>query len=273
MSDTQLHFGLSAEPFATALDPAFFFASDGHAEALARIELLARQGGTQLGLLTGEIGSGKSLTRLVFAARSRDRRLIAQVSSSHYPFPDLMRAVLTQLGVPDPGASASEFDLTERLRTVVESRRRPVVVLLDEAQEIDRDGLVGVRALCNLADGAFDLTVVLVGQPELRQTVQALPQLDQRIGLRYHLGALAEPEVGAYVSARLGQAGHRGGDLFTAPAVAELAAVSGGVPRRINRLGRLAMTLAGHRRLAAVGPAEVRAVVDDLHRQGVGAAA
>jgi general secretion pathway protein A len=264
---TLSHWGLERSPFETTLDPAFFFASEDHSEALARLEFLARHEGSQLGLLTGEIGCGKSLTRAVFAQRSVERRLVAQISSSHYDFPSLMRAVLIQLGVHDPGPEAGEFDLMERLKEVVLSRRRPAVILFDEAQELDRTGLVGVRALNNLADGALDITVILVGQPELRARVRSLPQLDQRAGLRYHLRPLEADEVRRYLRWRLETAGHHDGDLFTNEAVRLITIASEGIPRQINRIARLSMAVAARRRWIWVEAGDIRAVVDDLADQ------
>ena len=273
MTNPLTHWGLERAPFDSALDPECFFPSDDHSEALSRLEYLAAQGGSQLGLLTGEIGCGKSLTRAVFATRCGGRRSVAQISSSHYPFPELLRALLVQLGVPDPGSAASEYELMGQLGEVVQTRGRPVVLLFDEAQELDREGLVGVRALNNLGDGRFDLTVVLVGQPELRQKIQALPQLDQRTGLRYHLRPLPAAEIDSYVGLRLELAGLGGGEVFSEGARTELAAASEGVPRQINRIARLAMALAAQQGSDQVEASHVRTVVRDLDRQRTAGAA
>jgi general secretion pathway protein A len=251
------HWGLERAPFDTALDPACFFPSEDHSEALSRLEYLAGQGGSQLGLLTGEIGCGKSLTRAVFASRCSAQRSVAQISSSHYSFPELLRAV----------SEASEYEVVGRFGEVVQTRGLPVVLLFDEAQELDRPGLVGIRALNNLGDGRFDLTVVLVGQPELRQKIQSLPQLDQRTGLRYHLRPLAVEEIDNYVSYRLRLAGHHGGELFSEDAMTELAAASVGIPRQINRIARLAMALGAQKAAAGVEASHIQTVVRDLERQ------
>jgi len=259
--------GLKRAPFDTSPEPDFFFPSEDHREALARLEFLAREHGTQLGLLTGAIGCGKSLVRAVFARQSAPRRLVAQVTSSHYPFTSLLRSVLAQLGAAEPGGGAGEFDLMTRFQELLLARKAPAVVLLDEAQELPHDALVGVRAMTNLADGHLDLTIVLVGQPELRDLVLSLPQLDQRAGLRYHLQPLAASEVGSYLKWRLTAAGHPGGELFAPDAVTAVAAASHGVPREINRLSRLAMAVAAGRKAERIEERDVDVVVSDLARQ------
>ena len=256
--------GLAREPFDPRPDPDFFFPSEDQREALSRLEALACEPGTQLGLLTGEIGCGKSLVRAVFARQSAPRRLVAQVTSSHYPFTSLLRSVLAQLGAAEPGGRAGEYDLMSRFQEFLLGRKAPVVVLLDEAQELPHDALVGLRAMTNLADGHLELTVVLIGQPELRDLVLSLPQLDQRAGLRYHLQPLAESEVGSYLRCRLAAAGHSSGELFASEAVTAVAAASRGVPREINRLCRLALEVAAGRNAPCVEERDVDVAMGDL---------
>lgn len=259
--------GLARPPFEGTADPEFYFPSDGHAEALARLEYLAREPGTQLGLLTGEIGCGKSLVRALFADRSAPFRLVAQLTSSHYPWSELLRDVLGQLGAADFAPTAGESELVARLQRVAEARRVPIVLLFDEAQELSRAALVGMRALTNLADGRLDLAVILVGQPELRRRLLELPQLDQRCGLRYHLKPLDPAQTAAYLECRLRAAGHADGRLFAPEAAAALAAGTRGVPREINRVARLALAVAAARSATGVDAAAVRAVLLDLERQ------
>ncbi len=261
------HWRLERAPFESGLDPAFFYPSDDHQEAVARLEFLGRQAGSQLGLLTGDIGCGKSLTRAVFAERSRGRRRIAQITSSHLPFPDLLRAILSQLGRGDPGPSAAQSDLERAVERLVAGSELPVAILLDEAQELDRDALVGVRALNNLSDGCLDLTIVLVGQPELRERIQGLPQLDQRTGLRFHLEPLPVGLVTDYLGFRLRVAGHPDGHVFEDAAARLVAERSAGYPRRVNRIARLAMAVAEGRGADRVAVEDVASVVADLDRQ------
>ena len=283
VTPTLAAWGLTRAPFEGTADPEFYFPSDGHAEALARLEFLARESGTQLGLLTGELGCGKSLVRALFAARSAPFRLVAQLTSSHYPWTDLLRDLLGQLGAADFSATAGESELVARLQRVAEARRVPIVLLFDEAQELSREALVGMRALTNLADGRLDITLILVGQPELRRRLLELPQLDQRAGLRYHLQPLEPAQTAAYLEFRLRAAGHPDGGLFTPEAAAELAAGTRGVPREINRVARLALAMAAARlapqieaaarQAPRVEAAAVRAVLLDLeHQRGRGEA-
>ena len=74
------HWQLRERPFEATWDPRFFHASPEHEEALSRLQYLVEETTMNLGLLSGEIGCGKTLTRAVFAARLDARR-----RASHRP--------------------------------------------------------------------------------------------------------------------------------------------------------------------------------------------
>jgi general secretion pathway protein A len=69
-------------------------------------------------------------------------------------------------------------------------------------------------------------------------------------------------EVRGYVEHRLRVAGATR-EIFTADAIAALAARSGGVPRRVNTLATQALFVGGMRQLAAIDGALVADVADD----------
>ena len=83
------------------------------------------------------------------------------------------------------------------------------------------------------------LQIVLIGQPELADRLEkapALRALRQRIAVRYQIHPLAEEEVASYIGHRIQIAGEEGNPLFTPEAIAEIARLSQGIPRRINHL-------------------------------------
>ena len=139
-----------------------------------------------------------------------------------------------------------------------------MVVVIDEAQEFSERDLGELRCLSNAAAGARSaMSIVLVGQPELSARVRSLPAIDTRVGLRYHLRRLEPTDVGAYLAHRLRAAG-RSGRAFTDEAVELLAERSGGVPRSMNRIAKLALFAAAARGAPLVGDADVGSVADDI---------
>ena len=114
---------------------------------------------------------------------------------------------------------------------------RETVVIIDEAHTIrDSEVFEEVRLLMNFQlETRFLLTLLLLGQPELKALVDDNKQLSQRIAIRCYLNSLAPVETVAYVRHRLSVAG-REGPLFTDGALKAVFEHSGGIPRRINQV-------------------------------------
>jgi general secretion pathway protein A len=116
--------------------------------------------------------------------------------------------------------------------------------MIDEAQAISNmDIFEELRLLLNFQlDNAFLLTIVLLGQPELKGIVSNLPQLMQRMAVRYHLIALTEIETREYIQHRLTVAGAKK-PIFDEEAYKEIYFCSMGIPRRINTICDLSLLI------------------------------
>ncbi len=267
-------FGLRERPFEIVTDPRFYYASREHREALARLTYLVDQQSMYFGMLTGEIGSGKSITRKVFTSSiDWQRHYVVEFENSGFSFVELMLQLLVKAGQPRPDLDertgmARLFELVSMLTTELQRlQRRQLVLILDEAQDLTSENLLHLKRLSNL-NGEIEgrLTIILIGQPELRDHVAGLPPLDQRISLRFHLPNLSPDEVAAYLQYRLQVAGHPTGRLFQPEASELLFQASRGVPREINRLAKLSLESAAVRQMSEVSGNEVRLVVEDLRR-------
>ena len=264
------HWQLRERPFEATWDPRFFHASPEHEEALSRLQYLVEETTMNLGLLSGEIGCGKTLTRAVFAARLDPHRFqVVTLENSGFPFNDLLAAILRRLA-PNGSANGSKFARCERLEATLQRlsvEGRHLVLLLDEAQDLPAAGLHQLRWLTNYNGGGRSLlTLLLIGQPEVRPLVAADAAINQRISLRFHLRPLRRDDVPGYVRHRLRAAGHATGEVFDAAAVDALFSATRGVPREVNRLAKLALEQAWVADGRSVGELAVAAVVRDLER-------
>lgn len=271
------YFGLRERPFEIVTDPRFYYPSREHKEALARLTYLVDQQSMYFGMLTGEIGCGKSITRKFFTANiDWQHHYVVEFENSAFSMAELLLQLLTKSGQnlgekPAELGMARLFELTGGLAVDLERiQRRQLVLIFDEAQDLSAENLMHLKRLSNL-NGEIDgrITIVLIGQPELRQQVAALAPLDQRISLRFHLPNLSSDEVYHYLRHRLLVAGHPTGELFTEDAAKVLFQASRGIPREINRLAKLSLESAAVQQFAGVGAPEVQAVVDDLRRHQV----
>jgi len=266
--DLLSHWSLRERPFEATWDTPFFYVSPDHNEALNRLGFLVEEQTMNIGLLTGEIGCGKTLTRAVFSKKLSDRYVVVTQENSAFGFKDLLGHIVQTLD-PD-GKGQTKFQLYERFRRVLERLQRDqrhLVLIFDEAQEMAPRALSELKLLTNLnGGGQSQLTIILLGQPELRTMVAELPAIDQRISLRFHLGPLKLNEAANYIDHRLKVAGHPTGDLFSMEAIGRLFAASKGIPRELNRLAKLTLELAWMHNGRRVSEDAAELIIRDLSR-------
>jgi len=209
------YWGLTEKPFENTPDPRFFYLSTKHEEALMRLLYAVREK-KGAAMLTGEYGSGKTLLGRTVAARLLDEEEkynVALIVNPAIPSAELLSEIVYQLGAaPSKEDTKSELLhlLNEMLYKTIDEKRHTVVII-DEAQAIkDEEVFEELRLLLNFQlNDRFLLTLLLVGQPELKEKVNSIKQLHQRISIMYHLSALDEAEVRAYIEHRLRIAGNR----------------------------------------------------------------
>lgn len=275
--DGKLSFDNPADPpFENTRDTRYFFPSSVHAEALSRLFLLAQDRNMGIGVLTGEIGAGKTLLRtLLYARLASEQHLRVSIENSLLDFDGLLLEILSQM--QGERLSAAHFpDRYTRLAAFkrllseqVASRERHLVVLIDEAQQLSSDTLECLKGLTNIASERQNfLTLILIGQPELRARLKQLPQVDQRVSLRFHLSGLDRTETGYYVRHRFRAAGFQGEPPVSEGAIELIHRTTRGIPREINRLCKLALDHLLTHSGDQLNKEAVAVVVNDLRRHG-----
>jgi general secretion pathway protein A len=147
----------------------------------------------------------------------------------------LLDEVLSQFGLSLARSKAARLRTLNARLELNAQRGISSVLVVDEAQAIeDVKGFEELRLLTNFQlNDRFLLTVVLIGQPELRHRVAEISQLNQRIAVRAHLGSFTEEEMTSYIAARMGAATDRT-YVFTKEAVTIIYEQSKGIGRLIN---------------------------------------
>lgn len=234
------HFNLRDQPFGVTPDPRYFFPVKTHREALAGL-LYGIDSGLGFIVLTAEPGMGKTtLLRLVLDRLANTATTVFLYQMITDPA-ELFRALLIDLGETDaPGTLIEvEMRLKEILLKHSEDGRR-LVIVLDEAQNLDDSVLETMRMLSNFETSEHKLIqVVLCGQQRLaeRLATPGLAQLKQRISIFATLEPLTRTETAGYIEHRLNVAGYESSaPLFTPEAVSLIAHYSEGIPRNINNI-------------------------------------
>jgi general secretion pathway protein A len=233
-------FGFTESPFNLSPDPAFFFRSEQHEEALANLVygVQARKGFI---VLAGEVGTGKT-TMLECLRDYLESQYIefAFLFNSRINCEQFFEMIAYDLNLPCARTSKTEvlFALNQLL---VEQAQlgRTVVLIVDEAHNLEWDVLEEIRLLGNLENrNGKLLQIILAGQPELDRKLDApnLRQLKQRIVLRCNLNAFTLRDAVEYIQSRLEKAGMPDQTVFPEELMAEIHLRAQGTPRLINAI-------------------------------------
>jgi general secretion pathway protein A len=262
------YYALREQPFGVTPDSEYLFLSDTHREALASL-LYGIDSGCGFVALIAKPGLGKT-TLLYYASNllQEKARIVFLFQTVCTPSA-LLRAVLTGLGVRETRGNLVEMQL--RLQEYLAEQYRlgkRVVVVIDEAQNLDDSVLELVRMLSNFETSREKLIqIILSGQPQLAEKIGSpeLVQLRQRVSIFASLKPFSPEETALYIGHRLGTAGY-GLDtpLFTEDALALIAEHSEGIPRNINNLCFNALSLGCALQRKMIDGDIVREVVADL---------
>ncbi|HEY3278127.1 MAG TPA: AAA family ATPase [Syntrophorhabdaceae bacterium] len=241
------YFGLKENPFSIAPDPHYFYLSEGHREALAHLVYGIESDGGFI-LLTGEVGTGKTMVCRCLLEQMPDNSDIAFILNPKLTVPELLATMCDEFGIAYPEGTVSNKVFIDGIYSYLletNARGRRAILIVEEAQNLSVEVLEQVRLLTNLETNERKLLqLIMLGQTELRDMLARpeLRQLSQRITARYHMGPLAKKEISKYVRHRLKVAGMTRGTLFTEKAMGLLCRVSGGIPRLINVICDRALT-------------------------------
>ncbi len=260
-------YGFNERPFSKTPDPRFLFLAKAHREALARLLYAVEE--RDLALLTGEIGSGKTtLSRALLDELDETYKVILIINPRLSPL-EFLRTLARRLGVEEPAHFKTDLleQIGAELYQLYELGRCPVLVI-DEAQLIPyKETFDEIRLLTNFQlDDRNLLSVVLVGQPELRRRLahRAYEALRQRIGMQYHLRPLSREELSDYLDHRLLVAGGKPG-LFLPEAVDLLHDYCLGVPRKANHAASLALLEGFGREAHKIDMGIMESVMEELN--------
>lgn len=234
--------GLRCEPFSTSPDPAFFFRSTAHMQALTRLEIAVRLR-RGLCLMLGDVGTGKTtLARKLLSNFPPEEgfsvhMLLDPTFDSEYQF----LVHLARLFGVRP-AFKSTLDCREAIEHYLfqagVTEGRTIVLLIDEGQKLSTNMLESLRVLLNYETNEYKLLqVVIFAQMELLERVKRVRNFMDRVAMKHIINPLDAVETGAMIQFRLESAGAAPGRvLFTPQAIRGIYEFTQGYPRGIAKL-------------------------------------
>jgi general secretion pathway protein A len=231
-------YGFREKPFNITPNPRFMFLSKNHREAFAHL-LYGIDNHAGFIELTGEVGTGKTtVLRTLFEQLDERGHRTALIFNPCLSALELMRSINREFAIPCEGLSSAELlDTLNGFLLSENSAGRTVVLVIDEAQNLEPKVLEQVRLISNLETKTDKLIqIVLAGQPELAVMLNRpeLRQIAQRITVSYHLTPLDFEDTKSYIEYRLEIAGDWRAAVFSPMALKRVYRYTGGVPRLIN---------------------------------------
>lgn len=218
-------------------NPGYFFLGRSHEEAIAHLNYAISHGDGFVEI-TGEVGTGKTTLCRAFLENLDENTEVAYIFNPRLNSIELLRTINDEFGIDSTADNIKNLiDTLNVFLMAKKAQGKSALLLIDEAQNLDKDVLEQLRLLSNLETNTGKLLqMILVGQPELRKTLDSyeLRQLRQRITLSWQLTPLSRQETREYIRHRVKIASQKTVEMFTESAYRLIYNYSGGIPRLIN---------------------------------------
>ncbi len=260
-------FNLKEHPFRLTCETKFFYLSPEHTHANAMMEfaLIKRQG---LMVLTGEVGTGKTMLVQHFLSRIDDNYSVVQLNQTQLSETELMQLLALELGEEQPESTKGAlFDQINARLEALHNDKKHAIIIIDEAQNLDVDILIRLFELSQSKIGNQKVcTIYLIGQNKLREQLDEpeVREFISNINTKYHLGALILKDIRKYIYHRLAVAGGHKSVKFTKDVFPVIETYTGGRPRLINVLVDHILTYSYMENIKEINARVVDLAIEDL---------
>ena len=264
-------YGFNQKPFSLLPNPEFLYFGKQQTNAMSVLDfgVLNDAGFT---VITGEIGAGKTTLVRYFLSQLNSKEVnVGLVTNTLRSFGEMMQWILLAFGQDYAGKSKVElYQQFVDFVTAESNKNKRVILIVDEAQNMDEQSLEELRILSNInVNKRHMFQMVLVGQPQLRKVLNSgMEQFKQRILAHYHLEALDRSEVHSYIRHRLNVADGNT-ELFDPHVANYIAYFSKGIPRLVNMICDLALVYGYVDQKERIDTEIIHDVVKDKMRSGL----
>ena len=271
------YWGLTQSPFLLAPDSRMMCVTGQYHECLERVKYAVKTGKGGVLIASEDAGLGKttSLLRLIDDMKEKYGEGFRYAYVDH---PTLTPSqLIAQITSEITGEQAGD-DKLENLHALRETLTRAKeqggrsIIIVDEGQLLCEtpEVLQELRMLINLThEGEYLHTLVLSGQRALWHTVKNMPELWQRLPVRFYFLPLKLGETKELIHHRLRKSGAPDGrEIFSTDALEMLHRYSKGSPRTVMALADLSLLVGYTNHTAKVGFQEVLKAINAMSGQG-----
>jgi type II secretory pathway predicted ATPase ExeA len=261
------YYGFSFNPFDKHfLSEKDAFISNDHQETLARLNYLKDTRG--VGLFTASAGMGKSFALRCFA-KSLNPALyqVAYICLSTLSITEFYQQLCHVLRIDSCSRKNRMFrDIQSRVYSLIKEKRSPLILIIDESQELSAPILKDLKMIMNHNFDSFNcFSLVLAGEPHLRHTLQKPihEALRQRITVHYNYEGLKPTETAAYISHKFRLAG-AAENILGEGVLAAISGYASGKARLIDALMIEALTLGAQMECKVISTDIIMAATNNL---------
>ncbi|MGN1211515.1 MAG: ExeA family protein [Candidatus Cryptobacteroides sp.] len=254
---------MNRTPFGKDIEIEHLMRSENFSETLSRLKYAAQN--SRFAILTAPPGCGKStVVRALRHELDPRKTMFIYVSQSQLTPRWLYNDILSQVG----GGSyyfrgEARKALHQRFAAIREIEGRDICVCVDEAHLLTLETIQELRFFLNFdIDSKSIISLILVGQDELRVRLRA-PQFEairQRIDIVAQLNRMTMEQTARYVRTHMEYAGETGNDLFSPEALETIHNCTKGIPRCVNTLCTLLLSMAHSNNLSVIDSSTVALV-------------
>jgi len=260
-------FGLNKEPFDADIAMKDILQTDQLLDVKTRLDYVIRLGA--VGLVTGEVGSGKS-TAIRFAEGNlhpSEYRSI-YITASSGSIMELYRQLLNELSIHRSSNSKITMLrlIKKEITDLVLEKKMKVIMIVDEASLLRLEVFAELHTICQFEkDSKPYLPMILAGQNNLIDNLsyRSSQPLASRIVARSHLQATSLEGMKIYIEHHLAIAGVQH-NLFDQPALTAIHQGSGGLFRKANHLARGSLIAAAANNKSMVDAEHVQLAATEL---------
>ncbi len=261
------YYDFSEKPFELSPDLKFLFLTPGHRDALGTV-LGGLENRKRLIVLTGEVGTGKTILIHGLLGRLLEKTKTALIFHPTYNFKELLEEILNELG--ETGITGGIGGLKNHLvsyMSELKERGEIFAVFIDEAQKLSGEVIKELFSLFECESWIPEVfQLVLVGQPELDTLLDnALMRYRPKVPvLRVKISPLSEKESLGYIEHRLRIAGSSSAAVFSPQALSLIAKYARGIPRVINIICENAFLAGYSESLKRIEVGVIREIIGNL---------
>jgi type II secretory pathway predicted ATPase ExeA len=259
-------YGFAKNPFDKSISENDAFISNDYKEMISRLKYLNNVRG--IGVFTSPPGFGKTFALRCFA-KNIDRNLneIAYLCLSTVNTTDFYRQFCAALGIDHPHGKPAMFRaIQDRLYHLLKEKRKPFILVFDEAQELSAPILKDIKMILNHDyDSVNCFTLALVGEPHLNNILEkpVHEALKQRIVIHYNFHGLSDEETKLYILHKL-RAANAADSILGAGALNAIIGYARGCARLIDNLMVEALKLGAQQHKHSLDNDIIMAAVNNL---------